>query len=249
MKNILFAFLIINILSCQKDVQIGADGTGTGGSLARFTFAGNMMYVVTADSLKTFDVSKPTQPRYVRGEQLSATWFNTIETIFVFNNRLFIGSQSGMIMYEIDKDGKANFKSQVSHSWGCDPVVANDSMAFVTIRNGQRGCFGFSRANELQVYNVKNIETPILINTLNLTFPVGVGLDKNLLFVCDAGLKILDVSNPLSIKQLHFLSNIDALDVIPLNGQLLVIGAGKITQLDYKDIKNIKIISEFDLKK
>jgi hypothetical protein len=67
--------------------------------------------------------------------------------------------------------------------------------------------------------------------------------------VCDAGIKMFDVSNPLKPIQRKYLADIDANDVIPLNGQLLVVGNRKLTQIDYKDTSNLKVISEFDLKK
>jgi hypothetical protein len=81
-----------------------------------------------------------------------------------------------------------------------------------------------------------------------MTFPAGVGLDGKTLFVCDDGIKIYDISNPLSMTQLKYLPKIDALDVIPANGTLLIIGDKKLTQLDYRDLNNIKMLSEFDLR-
>ena len=87
-----------------------------------------------------------------------------------------------------------------------------------------------------------------LLKSYPMTYPAGVGLDKKTLFVCDDGIRIFDISNPLSMTAIKYLPKIDALDVIPQQGTLLVIGEHKLTQLDYRDINNIKTISEFDLK-
>jgi hypothetical protein len=249
MKKYFFYILLLAIIfSCQKDVQISSSD-GVGGSLARFALVGSKMYVVTNQALKTFDITNPKQLQVVDTVELG--FRDDIETIFAFDKNLFIGSRSALHIYKIDANGIPRFGSIATHSWGCDPVVANDSVAFVTTRNGGRNCRfqTNSFANQLIVYDVKDIKNPKQMIVVNLTFPNGVGLDKNLLFVCDKGVKIFDVSNPLKPVQRKYFEDIDANDVIPLNGQLLVVGTQKLTQIDYKDTTNLKIISEFDLRK
>ncbi len=249
MKNILLIVILFLFFSCQKDTQIG-DGstTGTGGSLARFTIVNDMMYVVTADSLKTFSVTNDLDPRLVNGQRIGWNEGGDIETIFAFNNRLFIGSRTGMFLYSFKSGGVPKFEGQFHHSWGCDPVVANDSLAFVTLRNGRTCGSGLIEANELHVLDVRDVNYPKLLKTYPMTYPAGMGLDGKTLFVCDDGLRIFDISDPLSMKQLNYLPKLDALDVITAKGTLMIIGEKKLTQLDYRDLKNIKTISEFDLR-
>lgn len=247
-KNFFYILLLAFIFSCQKDAQISSSD-GVSGSLARFALVGSKMYVVTNNALKTFDISNPKQLKAIDTVRLD---FNgDIETIFAFDKNLFIGSRSALYIYQIDGNGIPRFGSIATHSWGCDPVVANDSFAFVTTRNGGRNCRAQNNsfANQLIVYDVKDIKNPKQLLIVNMTFPNGVGLDKNLLFVCDKGVKMFDVSNPLKPVQRKYFEDIDANDVIPLNGQLLVVGTQKLTQIDYKDTANLKIISEFDLRK
>jgi hypothetical protein len=246
-KSFFYILSLCFILSCQKDVQ-SSSSDGVGGSLARFALVGNKMYVVTTNMLKTFDISNPKD--LILKDSVQLGFNDDIETIFAFDKNLFIGSRSALHIYKIDAGGRPVFGSVARHSWGCDPVVANDSIAFVTTRNG-RNCRGQSNLtdNQLIVYDVKDLQNPRQLLILNMTFPNGVGLDKNLLFVCDNGIKIFDISKPEIPKILKFIENIDANDVIPLNGQLLVVGTNKLTQIDYKDVSNPKIISEFDLKK
>jgi len=77
--------------------------------------------------------------------------------------------------------------------------------------------------------------------------PHGLGIEGNLLFVCDgdAGLKIYDRTDPLGIlnNQLAHFADIDTYDVIPFNGILMLIGEDGIYQYDYTDIQNIVQIS------
>lgn len=248
MKYFQLLLLIILFFSCQKDVQIGGGNTvGTGGSLARFAIVGEMMYVATTDSLKTFNIANTLDPRLVNGQRIGWNEGGDIETIFAFNNRLFIGSRTGLFIYSFKSGSIPKYEGQFEHGWGCDPVVANDSLAFVTLRNG-RTCRGLSQINELQVLDIKDISYPKLLKKYPMTYPAGVGLDGKTLFVCDDGIRIFDISAPLSMKQLKYLPKIDALDVIPYKGVLLIIGEKKLTQLDYRDLNNIKTLSEFDLR-
>ncbi|WP_315816618.1 hypothetical protein [Paraflavitalea speifideaquila] len=73
-------------------------GGGQGGSMARFTLINNFLYTVTANSLNTFDVSTAQQPSFVAARNLN-NW--GIETIFPFKEKLFIGSNSGMYIYNV----------------------------------------------------------------------------------------------------------------------------------------------------
>lgn len=241
--------LVVFFSNCQKDIQIGGGSTvGSGGSLARFAIVGDMMYVVTFDSLKTFNVANQLEPTLVNGQRIGWNEGGNIETIFAFNNRLFIGSKTGLFIYSFKSGQIPKYEGQYEHMTGCDPVVANDSLAFVTVRNGRTCRNAFSQLNEMTVLDVKDINYPKVLKKYPMTFPAGVGLDGKTLFVCDDGIKIFDITDPLSMTQYKYLPNIDALDVIPLNGTLLVIGNKKLTQLDYKDLNNIKTISVFDLR-
>jgi len=81
--------------------------------------------------------------------------------------------------------------------------------------------------------------------------PYGLGIDDNILFVCDgdAGLKIYNASDPLTIDEnmlAHF-PDIQAYDVIPINGILILIGEDGIYQYDYQDIENIQLLSIIDI--
>ena len=247
-KSFFYTLCLTLFLSCQKDLQNATSANGVGGSLARFAIVGTKMYVVTTDQLKTFDITNPKQLQLL--DTIKLGFNGDIETIFSFDKNLFIGSRSALHIYKLDVNGKANFGSVATHSWGCDPVVANDSFAFVTTRNG-RTCRiqNNTSNNQLIVYDVKDVQNPKQLTIVNMSFPNGVGLDKNLLFVCDDGVKIYDVSQAIKPVLRKHITNIDANDVIPLNGQLLVVGNQKLTQLDYKDTANVKIISEFQLKK
>jgi hypothetical protein len=86
---------------------------------------------------------------------------------------------------------------------------------------------------------------PRLKVSYGMESPYGLGIDGNVLFVCDEGLKVFDAADPLKIaaEQLAHFTGISGFDVIPYNNILLVIGDDGLHQYDYSDIQDIKQIS------
>jgi hypothetical protein len=74
--------------------------------------------------------------------------------------------------------------------------------------------------------------------------PQGLGIDGDLLFLCDgdAGLKVYNAADPLSILQIATFPSINAYDVIPMNKYLFMIGEKGFMLYDYSNIQNIKQI-------
>lgn len=261
MKNLfkysLLGILFISLLgSCQQDSlsPAAATDTGVGGSYARFIVIGDFMYVVNRSNLKTFNVSNPADPSLVHEQNVG----ENIETIFNFKDRLFIGSSSAMFIYTIpEADAIPTLTSAVDYADffidACDPIVANDSIAYVTLSTVETvsRCRRVStfQINQLKVFDVRNIEQPVEIMTYEMHHPKGVGLDGNTLFVCDdtQGLKIFDASNPLDIQMIAHFSDFTAYDVIPLNGLLLIVGPDNVYQFDYRDLDNIVKVSEIPI--
>ena len=75
--------------------------------------------------------------------------------------------------------------------------------------------------------------------------PKGLGLDKELLFICDTsdGLKIYNRSDPVNIELIYHFTHLYPFDVIPYNGLLFVMTDSAIHQFDYNDHSNIYEIS------
>ncbi len=251
MKNIIFflSILAITFVGCESSdsslsVPSSSD-SGIAGSYARFMTVGHFLYVVDNANIITYNLSNPTHPSKINQQSIG----DNIETIYNLGSKLFIGSGSGLYIYTIGDDGIPVQASSVSYDYPiypCDPVVANDSLAFVTLNTETRGsCNRIISINQLKVFNVKNITQPQLINEIELPTPKGVGLDGNLLFVCvgTSGLMIFDISNPSSIELIEHKEGFTTFDVIPLDGLLLVVGPDNVYQFDYTNINNITRVS------
>ncbi len=227
-------------------------GTGKTGSMARFAIAGEWLYTVNSNQLTVVSIADPAQP--VEGDRLYL-WSGDVETIFAMDSLLFIGSQSAMYIYDIREPEFPEFMSVSSHFKSCDPVVAADTLAFVTL-NSSLGSWCGQRGDALIVYDISDVERPEVIKEVALSSPRGLAVDieQKLLFVCDNGIKAYDISDPRNIKEPAYTSisveqvgRADTYDCILHDGRLIVIGAAGLYQLGY-DREEFSFISKIDLR-
>lgn len=217
-----------------------ANPTGLGGSIARFAVQSDFLYAVDSYNLNVFDISDTSSPMYENSVEVS--W--NVETIFPFKDKLFIGAQAGMFIFDTSVPANPTYVSSFLHVTACDPVVANDDYAFVTLRSGN-ACQGFT--NQLDVIDISSIENPRLHKTYQMQNPYGLGLDGDVLFVCEAefGLRvynITDVDN-ISSNLIAAFTDINVFDVIPWQKVLLAVGEDGLYQYDYSDIESIELLS------
>lgn len=234
--------------SGQQELFMGADGggpdvvnhAGQGGSMARFTLAAGHLYAVDASNLYVFNVANPFSPDMQHSVGLG--W--NIETIFPYENKLFVGSSSGMHILDNSNPASPVYATSFNHALACDPVVVENDIAYVTLRTGNT-CEG--TINQLDLVDVKDIYQPRLLQSYPMDNPHGLGIASGKLFLCegDYGLKVFDASDldKLPENLLTHLDKVKAYDVIPYQNILLLIGEDGFYQFDYSDIDNIKLLS------
>lgn len=213
---------------------------GVGGSLARCIIAGNVLFVLNQFQMQLVDIQ--TQDKPVAGSVFNLS--RVAETVFIDSIFLYIGTQTGMLIYDIQEPAWPVYMAAYDHFQSCDPVVVEKGIAYVTMR-ANNWCGGWQ--NQMDVINVRDPKNPALLKSYPLAEPYGLGIDDKTLFVCDgtAGLKIYDVTDPYMIDK-HLIKTyqgIQALDVIPLSGILIMITSSGIFQFDYTDLHNIHEIS------
>jgi hypothetical protein len=223
---------------------VSGSGVGVGGSMARFGIKGDVLYIVDENNLKIFDITTKTNP--VKISDFYPGW--GIETMFLTEKNMFLGTSTGMLIYDISVPLTPQFKSSYNHIRSCDPVVVDDTLAYVTLRSGTT-CGG--TVNVLDVVNIKNITSPSLVMSYAMTNPHGLGKDGNLLFICDgsAGLKIYDATDPYSItvNMVYAYPNIKSYDVIPIGEVLVLIGDDGLYQYDYSNPSSISLLSKIEV--
>lgn len=220
----------------------GAEATaGIGGSMARFTLLGNYLYAVHGSKLRAFDLAELTDPIQTSTIELS----REVETLFpAKKDKLFIGTTTGMLVYDVSNPGTPQYLSQFEHMRNCDPVAVEGDYAYVTLRTGNE-CGGSQ--NQLDVINITDIAQPYWEASYQFVNPHGLGVRDGILFICDgdAGLKVYNTSDVMNIDkhQLAHFQDLQSTDVIPLKDVLLMIGSDGFYQYNYADVEDIQLMS------
>jgi len=216
----------------------GGVSFGTGGSMARFTLYDKWLYALTDYDLRIIRVEDP----QTMIKENSVLVRRGLETIFQHDGKLFFGSKTGMIIYDISDPLNPDYITSFSHIQSCDPVIVQGNFAFVTLRNGN-GCG--STINRLDVIDISDITHPLLKRSYGLSNPYGLGISDSLLFVCDGsyGLKLLNARDPLNMTITASYSDVHAYDVIPLTTSLLLIGNDGLYQYKVEGLTQIKLLS------
>ena len=188
-NNIIYCLLSVIVLSaCSKSGADSSAAAGSNGSLTRFITAGDYLYVVDNSNLHTYSIINPAVPQL---KNTTSVGF-AIQTVLAYKNQLFIGSSNNMFIYSISNPEKPSLVSQVAYFVrGKDPVIANDSVAYSTVRNG------FGPGGTLNVFNIKNSSQPLILSTIGMQSPYGLGMKDSALYICDAeaGLKLYNIKD------------------------------------------------------
>jgi hypothetical protein len=220
------------------------NGTGTtsqaaiAGSLTSFAIYGDNLYALSNSQIKTFSITGA--PALTNNTYTS--W--QAETLFISGNLMFAGTKSGLMIYSLNDPNMPTQISSFSHLYSCDPVVVEGTRAYYTMRSGNNCGQSISG---MGVIDISDPTKPVELSFFALSSPNGLGIDNNRLFVCDGdkGLKVFDATDPLKLldNQIATFNSVQAVDVIPYNNILILIGQTGLKQYDYTDIHNIKLLS------
>ena len=216
---------------------------GMGGSMARFTIVNNYLYAVSDYALNVVSIVNAADPVFNNRVQLG--W--GIETLYPFNNKLFIGSTTGIFIYDLANPTNPARVGTFTHARSCDPVIADNNNAFVTLRSGTP-CMGFNE--QLDILDISNLSNPTLIKTYQLINPHGLAKDGNTLIICDGrdGLKFYNASDVKSLSLQKHVTGLNTYDVIAFNGWALVVAKDGLYQYDFSSISNINLLSKLSVK-
>lgn len=233
----LFNLFVFLLESCEKNASIENNAsvtTGKGGSLARFTISGNYLYLADFSTLRVFDISDPSNTV----EKPSVSVGFGVETIFPYKDKLFIGSTNGMYIYSLATPAAPVKLGNITHVRSCDPVVANDTVSYSTLR-GNTPC-GPAESG-LYIYDIKTITVPVLKKIMPLSTPYGLGLVDSIIFVCQGsnGLSSINVKDPSDPKMMYTKNDAVYMDVIPHDNLLICYVSTGILIYDATDLRNI----------
>jgi hypothetical protein len=233
-----------DMMTAMPMLAAGATTNGTGGSMARFGLREDRLYTVDNTDLKVFDVSIPERPLYIRNVS-TGNW--GIETIFPFGNHLFIGSMTGMFIYDVTSKDLPKQIGTFTHARVCDPVISDGKNAFVTLRNGTE-CRGF--INQLDVVDISDLTKPTLLKSYPLTNPHGLSKVGDVLLICDGadGLKLFNAADVKNIKQTAQVKGMNAYDVIAIGTVAMVSATDALYLIDFSDPLRPAVKSSISIK-
>ena len=232
------AGLFVSACSMDDSSELLAPGdtSGTGGSTASFTIVGDYLYTVDNSSLKITDISTTENPEFLKQTNLNFG----IETVFPRDDKLFIGSMTGMYIFDLQDPENPEKLSYFEHIYSCDPVVADEDYAYITLNSTFGNCGRWN--NELQIVDISNLRKPHLVYNKEMFSPRGLNILNDTLIICDNGLKIFKVAQDRKNVELLHHFDIAATDLIRLNQNLLIIGNDGLYQYQLND-DEIKLLS------
>lgn len=214
--------------------------SGQGGSMARFTLMNDYLYTVGMNNLSLFDVKAASNPTFLKAIPLG--W--GVETIFPYENKLFIGTNRGMHIFSATDPANPVQLSTYSHIFACDPVVVQGKYAYITLRTGNM-CMQAS--NQLEVVDIEDPTKPKQIAVYAMQNPHGLSTSGNNLFLCEGnyGIKSFNITDKTKIgdNMLQHLNNIKSFDVIAGPKSLIVTGEDGVYQFNYNNAANLKQLS------
>lgn len=219
-----------------------AGGTGKGGSLARFSVVSAYLYVLTFDNIEIYNLTNPNQIKKESVVQVG----QGIETLWAYEGKLFVGSTTGMYIFDNSNPTNPILLSHYRHIFSCDPVVVEGNLAYVTLRTSETERACNRGVNRLEIIDISDPRNPYQIAMRQMSNPHGLGIDNGILFICDgsAGLRVYDAKNSQNLLELAHYEGISSIDVIPLGNILLMIGQDGFYQYDYSDVNDIKLLSK-----
>lgn len=149
---------------------------------------------------------------------------------------------AGNHMYAIDLNRLVtldinNLEPRVVHKeevdWGIETIMIYQEYIYLGSRNA------------LYIYSIANPEKPVQVSAYNMNNARRLGILGNYLFVSegDQGIRILDVSNPQNLVEVHYTADMSAFGIIPHNNVLMITGSSGIVQYDYSNAGEIAYLS------
>ena len=187
----------------------GSSNSATG-SINRIAEMDGFVYVIGNSKLSVYDNNGEFRQVYSD----FAGW--QMETVFPFNDRLFIGTRNSVDIYNVSDPSNPMYESGFWHATSCDPVLPVDGdIAYATLRTGDDNfCPGDD--NALVVLDVSNLTFVEQLQEIDMESPYGLTMIGERLYVGEGpnGLKIFDASDPRRLELLEHDRSIQAYDVL-----------------------------------
>jgi hypothetical protein len=202
--------------------------TGTGSSYAVFAVIDTFLYYVDGSNLIAMSIAAPASPRILTTTYLS--W--DLETLFPTENYLFVGSTTGMYILNRRPDPTHPTLINVfQHARACDPVVVQDTIAYVALRSGS-ACGAASDA--LMAISIADPVSTRLLCQVTPSTPYGLAVSDTAIYVGNgsSGFSLYSAARPDSLRQIATWATPAARDFIWWGNTLYLMGFTEIAAYD-----------------
>jgi hypothetical protein len=229
-----------------RDMAVSGAGSeapgpsGSGGSYAIFAVIDSFLYYINDRSIITMDISNPASP-----EKISETYVSwDIETLFPTRQYLFIGGKNGMFVMDRSTPSHPVQIGSITHFRARDPVVVQDTMAYVTLR----AAAPWAGVDELMVVNLASITNPKLIKEMPLPTPYGLSIKDSLLYVAQGnnGWTLFGLADPHNPAVLQQWSTPAARDFIWTGDRLFMMCFDRVRIYSVVDPRNPVMLGEIE---
>jgi len=212
--------------------SFAGNSNGNSGTVNRITHAQDHVYVISLNAMAIIDDASGAFQTV--GSTSNLNFPDAMETIFPYQDKLFVGSRTSMNIYDAAQPQNPTELYEFEHATSCDPVLPTDEVAYITLRTGDfSDCPG--NTNALVVLDIENLNSPEEVDHIDMSSPYGMTVIGDRLFVGegDNGWSIFDVTDrkrPSVIKQDD---TVKAFDIIahPTNPAIILIaGPDGLTQ-------------------
>ena len=188
-----------------------AEGSGT---VNRVAYSQDHVYILGQNDLKII-ADSPALFEVVNADNF-VHFGNDMETIFPYDNKLFIGSRSSMDVYDLSDAENPKYVYSFQHATSCDPVLPVEDAAYVTLRTADFSpCPG--NINALVVIDISDLNNASQVMEIQMASPYGMTFFNDQLFVGEGenGLRIFNATNKLAPELIVWDKSIKAYDVLP----------------------------------
>ena len=208
-----------------------AGTTGQSGTVNRVAINGDNMYLINKSNLLILE-DDGANINLLSNERIG--WGNTLETVYVHEDALFLGTTGSMEIYDVSTPTQPRQLDRYSHTTSCDPVYPKGKVAYVTLRTGdERRCPG--DINAMVALNIEDFSNIYETSQTEMISPFGMTSKNDVLYVGEGenGLKMFDISNAEKPSLIKFDQGIEAYDIITHpsnNNQILIAGPEGLSQ-------------------
>jgi len=202
--------------------SFAGNSSAQSGTVNRITKNGDYVYVISNNNMI---VLSDTDADFSQVNKMSDIKTD-METIFPYNNNLFVGSRSSMTIYSLNNATQPVELYDFDHATSCDPVLPHNNVAYITLRTADFSeCPG--NINALVVLDVTNLSNPVELDEIAMNSPYGMTVIDDRLYVGEGenGLKVFNVTDNRQPQIENHYANIEAYDIIadPSNNQIIFI--------------------------